>query len=737
MSIETNKTNRNISLTGVLRRARQAWFRHPKLAVLAVIFLFVQQSFQTFFAYSLKLIVDNVMDGSNQPSMSMILLSLIIAFIIMATASFLGENINAQANVLIINDIRRQLYIQLQRLSASFYSTTKMGDILARFSSDMKALEAGYTQAYLNTILTGLGLMLNIPLLFYLEWRLALMTVILVPSLQLFTRRLLGQSMEAGVEQREAEANVINAVQETVRAQQIIKTFVLEPTMTQRFDKKLNELGKTTIKARLATSMISRSSSLGVLMVQLIVMLTGASLAFKGEVSIGSFVSFIAILNTVMKDVYEFSKKVVPVLVEASTGIGRIEELLDAPLGVQDTPNALTLPQIEHGIHFEDVTFSYTGEQMNLKQVNLHIPAGHSAVFVGSSGSGKSTILSLIMRFYDPQQGRVLFDHNDIHHVKQTSLRSQMSAVFQENYLFNASIAENIRLGNPDATDEQVENAARLAEIHDMIINLPDGYQTSVGEAGGRLSGGQRQRIAIARAILPNPRILILDEATSALDPATETAINATLEKIGKGRTVISITHRLNSAKNADQIYVMQYGSLVEQGTHKQLLTYKGVYYNHWQKQHGFEISEDGRLASIDSKRLNSIALFANLSPDILEQISHQFQSENYPAEQTVISQGEFGDKFYIIVRGQVSVSARDKDGKVHILESLEDGDHFGEMALLTNHPRTATIETLIPCLFLTISREKLLELMEKHPEIRGVLQARMETSVRNLLVLG
>ncbi|HNB50919.1 MAG TPA: ATP-binding cassette domain-containing protein [Anaerolineales bacterium] len=735
MSYSTH-TEKPVTILGVLARAAQAWGKYPKLTTLTVLFLFLQQGFQTVFAYSLKLIIDNVLNATNDPPLSLILAGVLLAFAIMAGASMSGEYVNARANAYILNDVRRRLHLQLQRLSADFYAKTRMGDILARFSGDMKALEAGYTQAFLNTILISIGLLINVPFLFYLEWRLALFTVLTLPILLAVVSRLVSRSISASIKLRESEADVVNMVQETVRAQQIIKTFVLENLISEKFDEKLYQLGNTTIQSRFTIALISKTSSLGVLLIQLMVMVIGATLAVKGQISVGAFVSFMTILNAVTKDVYEFAKKVVPVLIEAASSVGRIEDLLYSPVLIQDQPDALSFKDFEQQIQFNEVQFSYTGEHANLNQVNLAIPAGKSVVFVGTSGSGKSTLLSMIMRFYDPQAGAIYFDGKNIRQLTQKSLRAQMSAVFQENYLFNTSIRENIRLGRPDATDAEIEDAARAAEIHNMITSFPDGYDTLVGEGGGRLSGGQRQRVAIARAILSNPKILLLDEATSALDPGTESAVNATLNRLAKGRTMIAITHRLMSARDADQIFVMHQGKLAEQGTHDQLMKMKGVYYELWQKQSGFDVSKDGRFARVDAKRLSAITLFANLSDEICEEAASQFHSEYYDPGQTVIYQGEEGDKFYLIVRGQVKIHATDRQGVDHFIEVLEDGDHFGEMALLTERPRNATVETIAPCLFLTMSRDNLLGLLRDHPEMMGVLQARMDLSVKHLLAL-
>jgi ATP-binding cassette subfamily B protein len=288
----------------------------------------------------------------------------------------------------------------------------------------------------------------------------------------------------------------------------------------------------------------------------------------------------------------------VPSLVQATSALGHIRRLLDQQPRIVDAPDATPLPRLSRELTFRNLTFSYTGAQLNLRDLNLRIRQGESVAFVGPSGSGKSTLLNLLLRFHDPSLGAIIIDGHDLRDVTQASLRSQIAVVFQENFLFNTSIRENIRMGAPHATDEEVEAAAAAAEIHDFIISLPQGYDTQAGERGGRLSGGQRQRIAIARAILRDPAILILDEATSALDPASEAAVNATLAQLARGRTVISITHRLSSIATADQIFVLNHGRLVESGRHEELLAFDGVYSHMWWKQRGDGPAEAERRAT-------------------------------------------------------------------------------------------------------------------------------------------
>src|SRR5438552_599030 len=313
-----------------------------------------------------------------------------------------------------------------------------------------------------------------------------------------------------------------------------------------------------------------------------------ALLALHEHLSVGALVAFMSLLSSVKKDAYNLTKKVVPSLITATGGLQRIEDLLCQRPRIIDARRAQSLPRLAKEIRFEDVSFSYTGEQLHLNHVSFTILAGEMVAFVGPSGAGKSTILSLLARFYDVAAGAVTIDGHDLRRVTQESLRAQMGFVFQDTFLFNATIRDNIRMGKLDATDAEVEAAARAAEIHDLIMRLPRGYDTPTGELGALLSGGQRQRIAIARAIIRDPAMLILDEATSALDPATETAIMATLRRLARNRTVVAVTHRLAAIHSADRIFVVDSGCVVEDGQHDELLQRRGLYHELWGKQdHG------------------------------------------------------------------------------------------------------------------------------------------------------
>jgi ATP-binding cassette subfamily B protein len=334
-----------------------------------------------------------------------------------------------------------------------------------------------------------------------------------------------------------------------------------------------------------------------VLLLHLVVLAIGAYLATKGQITVGTFVTFESAFWEVSYNIAHVMH-FIPVSIQTAAAVRHINEMLDEPTRGSDKPNAPQLPRIEHDITFDRVSFQYENSRSPvLDNLTLKLEVGKKIAIVGPSGSGKSTLLNLILRLYVPDEGRVTIDGVDIRKVTRESLRGSMAVVFQENMLFNMSIRENIRLGKENATDADVEDAAKKAEIHSYIMSLPDGYDTSVGERGDTLSGGQRQRIAIARAIVRDPSVLLLDEATSALDQTTEAAINQTLLKLAKGRTMIFSTHRLTSVVEMDEIIVISGGQAIERGSHTELLALGGTYRKLWDDQglapHAVDMDED------------------------------------------------------------------------------------------------------------------------------------------------
>src|SRR6202165_4646095 len=375
-------------------------------------------------------------------------------------------------------------------------------------------------------------------------------------------------------------------VQEKVAAQAGVKAFSLQRRTLGWFTMRNHDVRIKTASAVFLSTMVERTVTISVLLLHLVVLAIGAYLATKGQIAIGTFVTFESAFWEVSYNIAHLMH-FIPVSTQSAAAVRHLQEMRDEPTrGADDRPGAPDLPRITNDITFDRVTFQYEGGQAPvLDNFSLKLNVGKSIAIVGPSGSGKSTLLNLILRLYVPDEGRVTIDGVDIRRVTRESLRRSMAVVFQENMLFNMSIRENIRLGKEGATDEEVEQAARKAEIHRYIMSLPQKYDTAVGERGDTLSGGQRQRIAIARAIVRDPSVLLLDEATSALDQTTEAAINKTLLKLAKGRTMIFSTHRLTSVVEMDEIIVISGGKAIERGSHEKLLAANGTYRKLWDDQ--------------------------------------------------------------------------------------------------------------------------------------------------------
>ena len=517
------------------------------------------------------------------------------------------------------------------------------------------------------------------------------------------------------------EARIASTVQESLAGQYVIRAFGLEPRTRRAFATRLGELTGHTRRFTFLTGLVQRTPNLAVGLVHLVVLGAAAVLAFQGALSVGALLSFDLVFLNFSGGVASLTESA-PSFLRASGGLARIEELLGEEPSVRDPEHPELLPRMRRGLVFEGVSAAYEGRTV-LEDVGFEIERGSRVAFVGRSGSGKSTVLNLLLRFQDPTAGSIRVDGIDLRNVKQVDVRRHMALVSQESFLFDATIAENLLAVRPLASRDELAAAARAVEALAFVEALPDGFDTQIGERGGRLSGGQRQRLAIARALLADPEVLLLDEATSALDAATEAAVDDALAVAMLGRTVVSVTHRLRSIVEADRIFVLDQGRLVEQGRHRDLVRSGGVYAEIWSKQAGLEIGEDGNTASITAERLRLIPLLEDLDQKLLEELSQRFGSEQVLGDRLVLKEGDPADRFYVIARGQVEVTKRDAQGNLREVAVLQSGDHFGEVALLHDVPRTATVRTRTPSLFLTLHRAHFLELVETVPGLRGALE--------------
>ena len=558
---------------------------YKKLLIFVGFGVVVETLFNVIMPLSLKFLIDDALGEEDFQALYTILGVLAVAGILTSIIAVWYERWDARLAASVISDVRSNLFEHVQNLPASYFARTKRGEILSRFSIDLSAFEGSIKSFANSAALPFLELIAGIVLMLFLNWQLAAVALLVFPITLIGPRILTPKAVQANYEQKLNESALLGMVQENVAAQAVVKAFSLQRRTFGWFTMRNQDVRIKTASAVFLSTMVERTVTISVLLLHLVVLAIGAYLATKGQITIGTFVTFESAFWEVSYNIAHLMH-FIPVSIQSAAAVRHIQDLLDEPTRGADRPGAPDLPRIANDITFDRVTFQYEGSQTPvLDNLSLKLNVGKTIAIVGPSGSGKSTLLNLILRLYSPDEGRVTIDGVDIRRVTRESLRRSMAVVFQENMLFNMSIRENIRLGKEGATDEEVEEAAKKAEIHRYIMSLPQKYDTPVGERGDTLSGGQRQRIAIARAVIRNPSVLLLDEATSALDQTTEAAINRTLLKVAAGRTMIWSTHRLTSVVEMDEIIVISNGQAIERGSHAELLAANGTYRQLWDDQ--------------------------------------------------------------------------------------------------------------------------------------------------------
>ncbi|RHX92054.1 ABC transporter ATP-binding protein [Leptospira stimsonii] len=510
--------------------------------------------------FSFKYLIDEALINRNQNALYWIGAYLAVGTVTFAILGTLRDYLYNWASSRIIQDLRLQMYEHLDQLSLDFFSNNKLGDILSRFFNDLASLE----HALLAFIPWGLGPLLEALfgtiLLFLLDWKLALIALLIWPISFLGPGFLSRKSTEISYSRKLEEAQVLSMVEESISAQNLIRAYDLSDYFFSRFKNNCEKLFQVSLRLGLTNSYLERSAGSGILLLQGVLLLAGTAFAYNNTLSIGTLAAFLPpFLNLSYSLLY--LSQYLPALNHASGSAKRILELLRAPV-FESNPEGSSIPELKEEIRFDNVHFRYKGRSKNLSDISLTIPKGSYTAIVGGSGVGKSTFIKLLLGMVQPNEGRIFFDGIDLNSVSRSSVRSLVGVVFQETFLFNTTIFENIRIGKPSASLEEVIEAAKRAEIHELILSLPMGYETNTGDRGTKLSGGERQRIAIARAFLRNPQILLLDEATSSLDPVTEARIMKTLSLLREGRTVISVTHRLSTIREADQVFQIRNGKL-------------------------------------------------------------------------------------------------------------------------------------------------------------------------------
>lgn len=479
----------------------------------------------------------------------------------------------------VVRDIRIMVYAKVMRLPMAFFSEERKGDIIARMSGDVGEVENSITSSLDMLIKSPIMILLYFITLIITSWQLTLFTILVLPAMGWFMgkvgRKLKRQSLEAQGKWSDTMAQL----EETLGGLRIIKAFIAEDRMINRFAKCSNELrdavNRVAMRQALAHPM---SEFLGTLLIVSVLWFGGALiLGHNSSLSAPTFIFYMVILYSVINPLKDFAKAGYNIP-KGLASMERVDKILKAVNPIREIENPKPLKGMHDKIEFKNISFSYDGVREVLKNVDLTVPKGHTIALVGQSGSGKSTLVDLLPRYHDVQEGDITIDGISIRDVRIAELRSLIGNVNQEAILFNDTFFNNIAFGVESATMEQVVEAAKIANAHDFIMEKPDGYETNIGDRGGKLSGGQRQRISIARAILKNPPILILDEATSALDTESERLVQEALERLMKTRTTIAIAHRLSTIKNADEICVLYEGEIVERGKHDDLLELDGYY---------------------------------------------------------------------------------------------------------------------------------------------------------------
>ena len=683
-------------LIEIVKMLRPEWLRLASIGVAIV----VRTVFIVGLPFGYQLIFDSVMTDADVDLLWKIAAAMAGGYAL-ATVADLGMAYQAcVVGARAVETLRLALYHHMQALSERYFSDTSVGDVMARFSSDVVAIDRIVTFSLYQIVLWALTLVSGLVALFVLEWRLALLTLLILPLAALGPEWVAPRANRAGYRRRQEEARLAGLIHESVRGHAVISAFGLESRFAGQYAAALDRWRACAIHSNVLAASVRISSNLAVLFLQITVFTVGAYLAIEGHVSPGALVGFLVLLLNVGKAATTLTVQL-PDVIHGTAGYQRVREFFEVRPDVVDTGAPERFERVRGCVRFDAVSFGYTPDSTSLEGVDLTIPAGASAAVVGRSGSGKSALLKLVTRTFDPTVGRIELDGRDLRSMSLQSLRAAMGVVSQDNHLFDIPLRENIRLGRIDATDAEVEQAAALAEIHDVIMRFPDGYDTLTRESGSRLTAGQRQRIALARVISRDPQLVVLDDPASALDPATEAEINKTIERLGADRTVVAATHRLSSAAAFDRIFVLDEGRLVEAGSHRELMAQAGVYADMWSKQSGFSVQSDGSHAAVDPTRLGRLAFFEALDAASLAALAGRFSSVTFGPGEVLIREGDIGDTFFVLVRGRVEISL-EGTGPIGV---REDGDIFGEVALLEDVRRTATATALTHTLCLTLNR--------------------------------
>ncbi|MEN6412074.1 MAG: lipid A export permease/ATP-binding protein MsbA [Veillonellales bacterium] len=550
----------------------------------AIVCIMLAASANLYVPWILKSVIDEVLTAKDMLMLNSIAIGIIVVYLLRGIFFYGQTYLMSFVGQKVVIDIREAIYRHLQKLSLSYYEKRQTGAIMSYITNDVAALQGALVDSMIEMVTEAMTLLGSMGAMVYIHWKLSLLTCITLP-LVAHTINIFGKKLrKASSLMQSKAADITSVLQESISAVRVIKSFVREDYEIERFNQEnyfnFRAQMKTAQLMATLTPVIEFLAAIGVT----VIIWYGGREVINGNLTAGSLIAFLIYAVNISNPIKRLSR-VYGNIQRALAAAERVFSVLDTEPEIQDIAGAVKLPSIQGHVVFHDVDFEYKSGEPVLSRVNLEAKPGQMVAIVGPSGAGKTTIVNLIPRFYDPTGGKVSIDGFDIKQVTVDSLREQIGIVPQETILFNGSIYENILYGRLDASREDIIAAAKAANAHSFIEDLPEGYDTQIGERGSKLSGGQRQRIAIARAILKNPRVLILDEATSALDTESEQLVQEALDKLMIGRTSFVIAHRLSTVQRADMILVMQQGRISERGTHDELLALGGLYHKLYKVQ--------------------------------------------------------------------------------------------------------------------------------------------------------
>jgi ABC-type multidrug transport system fused ATPase/permease subunit len=545
--------------------------------------------------WPLKIIIDNVVDSHKLPhTLNEIVRPLVehgnklhvaalaaAAFVLIAVlgavASYIDNYYTESVGQWVAHDLRMRTYHHLQRLSLSYYDTHRTGALLSTITTDIQTIQGFASSSTLAILVDLLTIVSMLGLMFWLNWDFTLIALAVTPFLLFFISRFKKAVKKATHQVRDEQAEIVAVVQQGLQSMQVIKALGRQDMQQEA----LNEVSHATVNAALAArkvkSLLSPIVGVTVALCTAVVLWRGAALILMGVMTVGALTVYLSYLTKFFKPVKDLATTT-NAIAQAAVGVERVRAILDTDMILPERPDAIEAAALKGEIAFENVAFGYSADVPVLRDISFTIAPGQMVGIVGPTGSGKSTVVSMIPRFYDPTNGSVKIDGRDVRDYKINPLRGQIGYVLQDTVLFRGTILENIAFGRPDATRDEIIEAARLANADEFISRMPDGYETMVGERGSTLSGGQRQRLGIARVMVRNSPILLLDEPTAALDSESEKLVIEALERLMKGRTVITIAHRLSTIRDADKIIVIDAGKVAESGTHDELMALNAIY---------------------------------------------------------------------------------------------------------------------------------------------------------------